>query len=49
MDQVEVGPDDLADILYTPVTAGRPKGVAIAHANMSLLLTGRPAWSGRVG
>jgi acyl-CoA synthetase (AMP-forming)/AMP-acid ligase II len=29
--QVEVGPDDLADVLYTSGTTGRAKGVAATH------------------
>jgi acyl-CoA synthetase (AMP-forming)/AMP-acid ligase II len=45
--QVDVEPHDLADILYTSGTTGLPKGVAVNHANMSMLRAGRPRWTGR--
>jgi acyl-CoA synthetase (AMP-forming)/AMP-acid ligase II len=44
--QVPTEEDDLADILYTSGTTGRPKGVAIRHTNASLVPSGVPPWSG---
>jgi acyl-CoA synthetase (AMP-forming)/AMP-acid ligase II len=44
--QVPVDGDDMADLMYTSGTTGRPKGVVVRHRNVAMVPNGLPRWSG---
>ncbi len=44
--QVAVDGSDLADVMYTSGTTGRPKGVAVRYDQVAMVPNGRPVWQG---
>ncbi len=44
--RVALADDDLADVMYTSGTTGRPKGVTVRHGQIAMLPNGRPEWQG---
>src|SRR4029077_15798908 len=44
--QVPVGGDDIADVMYTSGTTGRPKGVLGGHRHIAMIPNPVPNWTG---